>query len=274
LIFSDRSLSQKLERAEAKANAEFVDSRAELCPDSGAAWIEVGGAYALFDGPESPCTQTFGLGLFEETTDKHLDKIERFFAEKGSQVFHEVSPINDPALMALLNERGYAPIELTSVMFRLLDDTDCSGRLINPKITTRLIDEDEVPMFTKTSVEGWSAEMPDFASFGAELCRVSANSKVSRCFIAELDREPIATGTLLLCGDVAILAGASTIPNARNMGAQNALLQARLKFAGENGCTLATMGALPGGQSQMNAQKNGFTIAYTRTKWRLMNQSL
>jgi hypothetical protein len=29
------------------------------------------------------------------------------------------------------------------------------------------------------------------------------------------------------------------------------------------------MGASPGGQSQRNAEKNGFRIAYTRTKWQL-----
>jgi hypothetical protein len=29
------------------------------------------------------------------------------------------------------------------------------------------------------------------------------------------------------------------------------------------------MGALPGSQSQKNAEKNGFRIAYTRTKWQL-----
>jgi hypothetical protein len=32
------------------------------------------------------------------------------------------------------------------------------------------------------------------------------------------------------------------------------------------------MGALPGSQSQRNAQKNGFNIAYTRTKWQLVGR--
>jgi gentisate 1,2-dioxygenase len=78
MIFSDKELSQKLERTEARANADFVETRARLDPDHGAEWIEVGGAYAMFDGVESPLTQTFGLGLFEETTEEHLDEIEAF----------------------------------------------------------------------------------------------------------------------------------------------------------------------------------------------------
>jgi hypothetical protein len=65
------------------------------------------------------------------------------------------------------------------------------------------------------------------------------------------------------------LAGA--IPESRNLGAQNALLDARLRYAAASGCTLAIMGAAPGSQSQRNAEKNGFRIAYTRTKWQLKN---
>ena len=63
MIYSDKELSQKLERTEASANADFVETRARLFPDSGATWIEVAGAYAMFDGVESPCTQSFGNSL-------------------------------------------------------------------------------------------------------------------------------------------------------------------------------------------------------------------
>jgi len=41
MIYSDKTLSQKLERTEARANADFVEARAEMFPASGAAWIEV-----------------------------------------------------------------------------------------------------------------------------------------------------------------------------------------------------------------------------------------
>ncbi len=66
MIYSDLKLSQKLERTEARANAHFVVAHAQLDPELGAEWIEVGGAYAMFDGPDSPLTQTFGLGVFEK----------------------------------------------------------------------------------------------------------------------------------------------------------------------------------------------------------------
>jgi hypothetical protein len=48
-----------------------------------------------------------------------------------------------------------------------------------------------------------------------------------------------------------------------------ALLDARLRYAAAKGCKIAMMGALPGSQSQRNAEKQGFRIAYTRIKWHL-----
>jgi hypothetical protein len=68
---------------------------------------------------------------------------------------------------------------------------------------------------------------------------------------------------------VALFAGAATIPGARNRGAQRALLDARMRHAFHAGCDLAMMCAAPGSASQRNAERLGFRIAYTRTKWRL-----
>jgi hypothetical protein len=78
---------------------------------------------------------------------------------------------------------------------------------------------------------------------------------------------------LFIDEDAAVLAGASTVPAGRKQGAQTALLDARLRFAAEKGCRIAVMGAVPGSQSQRNAEKNGFRIAYTRTKWMLRTEN-
>lgn len=87
-------------------------------------------------------------------------------------------------------------------------------------------------------------------------------------FLIERDRAMIATGSVGFHGDVAVLAGASTVPSGRGLGAQGLLLAARLKEAHTRGCTVAVMAALPGSTSQRNAERRGFRIAYSRTKWR------
>jgi GNAT superfamily N-acetyltransferase len=275
MIYSDLALSQTLERTEARANADFVETRARLEPSIGAAWIEVAGTYAMFDGPESPCTQTFGLGMFEEANAEQLDELEKFFATRGAPVLHEVSPMADPSLMQLLSSRGYTPIELTSVMYREIEsgvpptESRLKAGLETAKLKTRIVDESEADLWARTSSAGWSTVMEGLGDFMLGFGQISARCNGAYPYLAELDGKAISTGMLFIYEDACILSGASTIPEARNQGAQNALLAARLKFAAERGCKLAIMGAAPGSQSQKNAQKNGFNIAYTRTKWHL-----
>ena len=228
ILLSDLSLSRRLERAERDSNARFVEARAAVSPDVGAGWIDVGGTYAMFDGVESPCTQTFGFGLFTAPSSGDLDRIERFYAQRSAPVFHEVSPIADPAHLELLASRGYRPI----------------GRL-------------------------GALAQPVQGPFLVDLMRVAAVRPDARLFLAEIGGRAVAAGALTIDDGVALLAGASTIPDARHRGAQLALLSARLAYASQHGCDLAMMGALPGSGSQRNAERNGFRIAYTRTKWQL-----
>ena len=86
-------------------------------------------------------------------------------------------------------------------------------------------------------------------------------------FVAELAGRPVATAVLRCDDGVALFAGASTLSEARSQGAQRALLEARMRYAQTAGCDLAMMCAAPGSPSQRNAERQGFRIAYTRTKW-------
>ncbi|HEX6280224.1 MAG TPA: hypothetical protein VFZ49_09460 [Pyrinomonadaceae bacterium] len=273
MIYSDQSLARRLERTEARANADFVETRAKMEPDFGAEWIDVGGAYAMFDGVGSPLTQTFGLGMFEEVEPRHLDEIETFYRDRGSEVFHEISPMADQSILKLLGERGYRPVELTNVMYLELDTGREIPDPLNPAIIARRINEDEADLWAETAAAGWETEFEGMGEFMLGIGKISARTKGSQAFIAELERRAIAAGGFGIYDDICILAGAATIPDARKQGAQNALLGARLNYAVEQGCSLAMMGALPGSQSQKNAQKNGFNIAYTRIKWQLIDPS-
>ena len=269
-IFSDLALSRRLERTEARSNASFVDARARAFPEIGAQWIDICGVYAMFDGSESPLTQTFGLGLFDPVAADDLAHIERFFQERGAPVFHEVSPLADPAIFPLLNQRGYQPCEFTTILFRPIERSASYTELRNENIKVRLTTAAEVELWAQTSSRGWS-EFPELADFMLSFGKVVAQRTDGLSFIAELDGRAIATGAMSIYDDVALLAGASTIPEGRKQGAQLALLDSRLRYAAEHGCTIATMGALPGSASQRNAERQGFRIAYTRTKWQLVS---
>jgi hypothetical protein len=267
-VLAGRELARRLERCEGLTNADFVEARARLAPESRAKWISVAETMAMFDGVGSPCTQTFGLGLFQMPTEEELTDIENFFRARGAGIFHEVSPLADKGLLPLLSSRGYRPFEMSNVLFRPLEARSLATPLGEGKVRVRVTSGRERDVWARTCAEGWS-EFADMAELILEMSRVVAAAKSSICFLAELDGQAIAAGGLSVHEGVALFAGASTIPAWRRRGAQRALLESRFRYATEAGCDLAMMVADPGSSSQRNAERQGFRVAYTRTKWTL-----
>jgi hypothetical protein len=264
--FSDLALSRRLERAEGHACVQHAEARRRLFPDSGAEWIECAGAYAVFDGIESPITQTFGLGLFKELNAASLDVIERFFLDRGAPVLHEVSPFAGVAALGMLCSRNYRPIEISNVLWRWVERPTPEEQ---SAVSARIIAPEETQLWSEISARGWSHEHPELRDFLLNLGCISVARQESLCFLAEQDGKPGAAGVLCIHDGVALFGGSATVPELRRRGLQAAILRQRMCYAYDHGCDLATMVAHPGSDSQRNAERKGFRIAYTRTKWRL-----
>jgi GNAT superfamily N-acetyltransferase len=267
--FSDLALSRRLERAEGHACAQFAEARRRLFPDSGAEWIECAGTYAVFDGIDSPVTQSFGLGMFEEITAESLQVIERFFLDRGAPVLHEVSPLAGVPGLDLLCSRNYRPIEISNVLYRPTEEASTEDQ---SNISVRVIGPAEAELWADISGRGWAHEHPELRDFVLQVGAISTARDSSVCFLAELDGKPGAAGMLCIHEGVALFAGAATIPELRRRGLQAALLEQRMRYAFDHGCDLAMMVAEAGSNSQRNAERKGFRIAYTRIKWRLAPQ--
>lgn len=266
---TDMQLSRRLEGTEAAANIAFVDARARLEPRAGATHAVIAGVHAMFDGAKSPLTQTFGLGVLGVPSAAELDVLEDFFSRRSAPVHHEVSPVAPPEVVGVLVERGYVPVELSTVLVR----PTLAAVVERPRITVRVIEPAEGPLWSRTAAAGWGSESAELAAFVEAFGRIVTQASNVHCFLAELDGQPVAAGTLSINGNTALLAGASTVPSARRQGAQLALLAARLAYASDRGADLAMMVAQPGSASQRNAERQGFRTAYTRIKWRLRDAS-
>ncbi|MCB9882112.1 MAG: GNAT family N-acetyltransferase [Planctomycetes bacterium] len=264
----DVALARRLEDAEGFSSAEYVQVQSQLDPSRDATWVRVGGARAMYAGVDSPLTQTFGLGMHEAVREEDLDELEAFYRTRGASVQHEVSPLADPELLPLLVERAYRPIEFTSVMFRPIVPTLSIGGPLDAAIQVGRVHEENLSSWCATAVRGWS-EYGDLRELMDEVARVTIAREGAILYLARLEGEPVAAGALAMHEGVALLAGASTVPEARRRGAQRALLERRLRDAAEMGCDLAMMCARPGSSSQRNAERHGFRIAYTRIKWQL-----
>jgi hypothetical protein len=269
-MFSDLALSRRLERAEGYACAQFADARRRLSPHSRAEWIECAGAYAVFDGVDSPVTQSFGLGIFENASAASLDVIERFFYDRGSPALHEISPYAGVIAFDLLCNRGYKPIEISNVLYRHIEKPETED---HGNINVRVIGPEESQLFASISAKGWAHEHPELLDFLLQIGLIATAREGSLCFIGEVDGIPGAAGVLCMHDGVALFGGSATSPELRRRGLQAALLRKRMRCAYDHGCDLAMMVAEAGSNSQRNAERKGFRVAYTRTKWRLSCQA-
>lgn len=266
----DPDLARRLERAEALACVAYVEARQSLQPSVGAAWAELGGTHALFDGVTSPLTQSFGLGMFLAPSPETLAALEAFFAARSVPTAHEVSSFAAPITWQELSARGYSPIETSTVLIR---PTAHPPTPPAERVRARRVGPEETTTWSRVMIEGLGSESAELVDAVRDLIPVMAQSQGAHCFLAELEGEPISAGILSVQNGVAVLGGASTIPAARRQGGQAALLQARLDYAADLGVELAMLVAGPGSGSQRNAERQGFRPAYLRSKWRLVHSN-
>jgi GNAT superfamily N-acetyltransferase len=267
MIFANLELAMRLEAAEAFACAQFAVARKKLHPESKSAWMTCAGATVVFDGVAAPTTQTFGLGLFEPVTPAALDEIEQFFLVRGAEVMHEVCPFAGAATLDLLCARGYRPFEISSVLYRGVE-TPAETHAANIKV--RIVGLEEAQLWSDINAKGWTHEHPEFEDFVREAGVMMVVREGSPCFLAEVDGTPGAAGALIVHEGVALFGGAATAPEVRRRGLQAALLEMRMRYAVDHKCDLAMMVAEAGSNSQRNAERKGFRVAYTRLKWKLV----
>lgn len=261
-MFMDADLSRRLERTEGMVGASFAAARNAVA-QVGAMSRELGGVIAIFDGPDSPMTQTFGLGLVTAATADQLAQLEAFFTARDAATQHEVSPFAGVETLARLVARGYLPSELSTVLVLEIPDAPLPPSPLQTRVIDPAVDGEA---WVETSISGWAAE-GSVADFIRTIAAANLKNPSMTHYVVEDQGSPIATGSLGMHDGVAVLAGASTIPSARARGAQSLLLARRLADARAHGCAIAMMVTAVGSQSQRNAERNGLRVAYTRTKW-------
>ncbi len=263
--FIDLELARRVEIAEARAGRECAEACHRLHPEFPVAVEEIAGGIAVFAGVDSPVTQTIGVGLQGEVTDSELDALGEFFHSRKAPAAIELCPLVDMSLYEKFAARNYRLLEVSNVL--LLDDLRAAR--IDDKlpagVTVRIATPDESKLWTLTVAQGFAEHFPVTQAM-LDLMEGFYYRSTACCYLAFVDGE-IAGGAAVSADDgVCGLFGASTLPAFRRRGVQSALLAARLAWAREKGCDLAVSITQPGSMSHRNIERNGFRVAYTRTK--------
>jgi GNAT superfamily N-acetyltransferase len=93
-------------------------------------------------------------------------------------------------------------------------------------------------------------------------------------YLASVDNEPAGVGVLFIKDEVAILTDTSTIPKFRNLGIQKLLIKERIKQARKMNCNYIVGQTCVGSTGQLNMEKMGMKIAYTKAIWNRQTESI
>ncbi len=256
-----QSLCRRLEFAQAAQNKAMAEARARMNPESNARCVRVGdpekGAFAVYLGPGHMLNQGLALGLDGPMKEGDLDKLE---AVLGRPTVLELSAGADPGLYPMLPSRGYRIQMFQQVWMRELEDLPSNP---TPEVLVRPIGPGEETLFASVVAAGFF-ERDELGKEGLEIMLPTTQAKGTTCFLAFTGEEPIGACTAGLHEGVAALSGTSVRPRFRGRGGQGAMIQARLAFAKQRGCTLACSATAPHGHSQFNLQKMGFRVAYPK----------
>lgn len=268
-------MAARIERAEADTVREFGErARAR---GEGVLIESIGGTHAVFAGPGQPFNKLAGLG-FAPVDARDFEALEALYDARSGEIRVEQSTLADPAVAALLTQRGYTLIGYENVLgldlvaardglARGRDEDLARGVRVSRVETTELrpwIDTvtdgfmhpdhfDGPPpteSFPRDAIEGVFADIG--SATGTSL------------YLARREGEIAGGGSLRLSAGLAQLAGASTLPAHRRRGVQSALLRSRLLDAADSGCDLAVVTTEPASKSQQNVQRAGFALLYSR----------
>jgi len=243
-LFCDTALAERIERVEAQLIAKASEAARRRRADTAGFVIPVAGGVASFAEEGAPLNKVAGLGFAGVPSAAALDEIERAFTACGAPVQIELAHLADPAIGALLTDRGYRLTSFENVL---------------GLPSTASLSESRRP----GSRSGRAATTSSRARSSRELCTISrrgpASCATSHCATGSSPAAPASASQR------ASRSSPAQRPRPhRRRGVQTALLSARLAGAAAAGCDIAVITTQPASKSQQNAQRRGFDLLYTR----------
>jgi len=277
--YVDTNLARRMEAAEDVPQVEIARVLQRTHPEVGADILEIAGGHAVFAGLNSPVGRAIGLGLDGAVTATQLDEVEAFYKQHNAPSQVDITPVSHGSLLELLKTRGYVLGELNNVMARKLEPGERFEDSV-AGVEFRACAPEQVPLWTNTMLrgcfpedqipEGWDKLLAPMAQVPNSLATlvwgkenphpVSPNPGGTRM------GQPVACcgGLISRQHGMIALGGTSTLHEYRGRGIQTAAIGQRLNRAIAEGCDLAVVVTLGNTTSQRNAERMGFTLAYSK----------
>lgn len=222
--------------------------------------LEIGGGSAFFAGKNSFFSQVIGWG-FETTSNNFLTEIEAiedFYRQhQQEQVDIELSSLVEKEIAHQLSMRDYLVTELSNIS--VLDLNTVNVKETEHRV--QIVEDNDLQNWAHSIAAGFEVENMSEQFYGY------AKTKNVTPFGIYQDNQWIAGGTIAIHDEICDLGVTSTLPAYRGKGLQKALLYKRIEYAIQSGARIASVTTEPGSISDLNVQKTGFQLAYTRIKF-------
>ncbi|CAN5559699.1 hypothetical protein BH24ACT5_BH24ACT5_24100 [soil metagenome] len=251
------------------------DLIARLGTSAAAVEVATAAAYVALDPADPARTQAFGRGAavalgprrwvnralgvdVDALDDDAFDQLESFFERSATPSALEVSSWTGPDTLQGLGRRGYRSQWFRALFVR---DTATPGR--DPRRSRGdvpgivPVGDDDIDEWGAVFVAGFAIADADMAMVRTHV-RAVAGADGARHFVARVDGQAAACGSLHESAGIGWLGGAATRPEVRGAGHQRELIDHRIGQARERGLDLVAATALVGGASARNLCRAGF----------------
>jgi hypothetical protein len=300
VIHADERLARRLEAILVEEWGRLAETTRALWPEKKATYLDVAGGRALWLGEGSLVNVAAGLAMGGPIGEAELRKVEDFYARRGATPILATCPFADPTLFALLGRRGWWITEFENVLaLELGGEADaCSpeGREaagvatagpaagappgpvlaptapavprpgLAPGVEVRVCAGEERELWGAIAAQAFNDDA-DVSLAHEEFGRLMAVRPDRILVMGWVDGRPVATGGLVIYGDIAWLMGDATLSAYRRRGLQQAIQRERLRLAREAGCALAVTESVPGSGSQRNMERLGFRLVYNHLEF-------
>lgn len=201
----------------------------------------------------------------DESDPEQLADIEKWAAEHGLKVLHDVPPtVLSRPVATRLSGGGYQLVSWQPILWRSMEGLPATP---DGEVEVEALGANPNEEFVETFIrahEWFGGDVP----LWARVIPLTWKAEDAQCFVARQEGKPVAAATLVVLDGVARLANSATIKEHRGKGAQTALIHARLKAAYDAGLEVATADAVQNGVSLRNLSRAGFVVAAHVTQWR------
>ncbi len=269
--FVDRALARRFESAEEMPQVHHAHADQKMRPHIGSAVEPIAGGHMIFAGLGSPIGRAVGMGFDAPVTEADFDRLEDFYYSRKAPSQLDYCPLTDISLLEIARKRGYGIAELNNVLVRKLDPTETfppgpAGFTIRPGKSN----SEEALAFSRIVRQSFFPDGGEPAGFDEMLSPMfgfpGALTFVAEANEAEADAKLVATGAGLIVPEHRIVAlfGAGTLQPYRSRGLQSAIMRRRLEVAARAGCEYAVIVTQGGTTPMRNAERLGFTLAYSK----------